>query len=138
MSATTPREMLEVSLRYQDLSATLARARLVCDDALTFMEIDTCAVRERLARASMWPSMKTVAADLNVSVRTLARRLEEEGTSFREIDDAARRARAEALLTETSQSLEQVAAAVGYATNSAFVRAFRRWHATPPGAWRRR
>jgi AraC-like DNA-binding protein len=76
--------------------------------------------------------MSTIAADLNLSTRTLARRLAEEGTSFREIDDAARCARAEKLLRETITPVESVASAAGYATNSPFVRAFKRWHAMPP------
>jgi AraC-like DNA-binding protein len=94
-------------------------------------------VRQRLDRAtSAWPSMSAIAADLNLSTRTLARRLSHEGTSFREIDEAARCARAERLLRDTVSPVESVATAVGYATNSAFVRAFKRWHAVPPGAWR--
>jgi AraC-like DNA-binding protein len=242
LSAATPREMIEVSIRYQALSSTLGRARMVRTGGMTFIEIDTtrladpiqnfvadhvlavvwshtCAldgvperaaaelrrqaprdlamyrnffgweptfgatvdrigfsdayldrprlqvdpaalrncveqcealmrrrlemvrisgvVRERLGRAAPhWPTLDAVAADLHVSTRTLERRLAAEGTSFREIDDAARRERAEHLLRETADPIDQIAYAVGYATSSAFVRAFKRWHARPPGAWR--
>ncbi|XAY07333.1 putative HTH-type transcriptional regulator [Paraconexibacter sp. AEG42_29] len=94
-------------------------------------------VREQLVRSfHVWPSMGDVAAALTVSERTLTRRLAAEGTSFRRIEATARRNRAEALLRQPSQTIEQVADALGYATCSAFVRAFRRWHGVPPGAWR--
>lgn len=94
-------------------------------------------VHERLRRAAgVMPSMEMVARDLNVSVRTLRRSLDAEGTSFRAIDEAVRRQRAEALLLD-GQSLEQIATSLGYATSAALVRAFRRWHDTTPGRWRK-
>jgi len=82
------------------------------------------------------PSMTMVASDLNMSVRTLRRSLEAEGTSFRAIDQAVRRQRAEELLAEDQLSLERIAEFLGYATSAAFVRAFKRWRGTTPGRWR--
>jgi AraC-like DNA-binding protein len=246
LSARTPREMVELSVRYQELSSTLARARVVRRRGQTFIDLDAshlsetvqnflvdhcmaviwshmCAldgkpatasislrrprppdispyrrlfgfdpnfgakrsrigfedayldshrsqvdpkaleqcrhqcdillerrraevgsaplvavVRARLERStSAWRSMATIATELNFSLRTLARRLDDEGTSFRELNDAARRARAERLLQENLMPIESVATALGYATTSAFVRAFRRWHGEPPTSWRR-
>jgi AraC-like DNA-binding protein len=94
-------------------------------------------VREQLVRApQIWPSMETIAAALAMSTRTLGRRLTEEGTSFREIEASARRERAETLLRQPTCTIEQISDALGYATCSAFVRAFKRWHHVPPGAWR--
>jgi AraC-like DNA-binding protein len=95
-------------------------------------------VYDRLSRASgVMPSMAMVASDLTVSVRTLRRALEAEGTSFRAIDEMVRRERAESLLVDRQMTLEQIAASLGYATSAALVRAFRRWHGTTPGRWRR-
>ena len=94
-------------------------------------------VYDRLSRASgAMPSMTMVASDLNMSVRTLRRSLEAEGTSFRAIDQAVRRQRAEELLAEDQLSLERIAEFLGYAMSAAFVRAFKRWRGTTPGRWR--
>ena len=72
---------------------------------------------------------------LALSPRSLERRLAAEGTGFRAIVDAARRARAEAMLEEGS-TVEAVACAVGYGDVASFRRAFRRWTGTHPSAWR--
>ena len=42
------------------------------------------------------------------------------------------------LLTRSSASLARIAEDVGYQTDTAFSRAFRREYGTPPAAWRRR
>jgi AraC-like DNA-binding protein len=94
-------------------------------------------VRELLTRASgPLPSMETVASDLNISVRTLRRALAAEGTTFRDVDESVRRDRSVVMLLNDRDSVEGVARALGYATTPAFVRAFKRWHGMPPGAWR--
>ncbi|MDJ1135072.1 AraC family transcriptional regulator [Streptomyces iconiensis] len=46
--------------------------------------------------------------------------------------------RAKALLRDTESSLQRIALAVGYDTDAAFSRAFRRHQSIAPGAWRRR
>ena len=94
-------------------------------------------VYDRLSRATgLVPSITMIASDLNMSERTVRRRLEQEGTSFREIDQHVRRERAEALLAEPGLTLTEIATSLGYWSESGFVRAFRRWHATTPGRWR--
>lgn len=45
--------------------------------------------------------------------------------------------RAAQLLTQSGLSVQDVGAAVGYASEAAFSRAFRRRHGQPPGVWRR-
>lgn len=96
-------------------------------------------VRERLRRASgPLPSMDVIASDLFISVRALRRALAAEHSSFRALDEAVRIERSEALLTGTTESIERIAHALGYATAPAFVRAFKRSHGVSPGAWRSR
>jgi AraC-like DNA-binding protein len=118
-----------LALCERDCRALLARRR---------SEVGTRGlVQERLRRATgLMPTMTMVAADLNTSLRTLRRSLEAEGTSFRAIDEIVRRERAEELLAN-GLGLEAIAGDLGYATSAAFVRAFRRWHGTTPGRWRR-
>lgn len=77
-----------------------------------------------------------VAQQLNVSVRTLRRRLTDEGTSFREVVAETAGLLAEELL-QTGLSVEQVALRLGYASPSSFTRAFKAWRGVPPGAYAR-
>jgi AraC-like DNA-binding protein len=83
-------------------------------------------------------SLEAVSARLHVSPRTLARRLEEEGSSFRAIKDATRRDIAFARLTKTRQPIARLAADLGYADPSAFYRAFVAWSGVSPEHFRNR
>ncbi|MCA9547733.1 MAG: AraC family transcriptional regulator ligand-binding domain-containing protein [Myxococcales bacterium] len=78
-----------------------------------------------------------VAARLGLSRRTLQRRLGEVGTAFSTLLAQVRRDRATRLLADPSLSLVEVALLLGYADETAFQRAFRRWFGTSPGRWRR-
>lgn len=78
-----------------------------------------------------------LAARLNVSTRTLYRRLHEAGTSLQQLKDEARSTRARELLRRTARPLAQVARAVGFDNEKSFARAFRRWTGVAPGAYRR-
>ena len=80
--------------------------------------------------------IRSVALALNLSVRTLNRQLSEEGTSFLEIKDELRRSAALRLLREGSRSIEAISAEVGFASLTAFYRAFRNWTGTTPRAYR--
>src|SRR5574343_1799901 len=84
------------------------------------------------------PSLDEVADRLHLSSRTVHRRLEEEGSSFRGIKDALRRDMALARLAKTSDSIAQVAADLGYADTSAFYRAFVEWTGMAPIHYRRK
>jgi AraC-like DNA-binding protein len=78
----------------------------------------------------------TVARRLGVSERTLHRRLTDEGTSFGDLVEDARRERASLLLQDRSLSASQVGFLLGYAEPAAFFRAFKRWTGQTPEAWR--
>jgi AraC-like DNA-binding protein len=78
------------------------------------------------------------AARLNLSARTLHRRLAEEGSSFRAIKDALRRDLALARLAKSSVPIAVVAAELGYADPSAFYRAFVEWTGMAPAHYRRK
>ena len=83
-------------------------------------------------------SLEEVAERLHVSPRTVHRRLEEEGSSFRGIKDALRRDMALARLTKTREPIARIAADLGYADTSAFYRAFVDWTGMAPAHYRRR
>ena len=79
-----------------------------------------------------------VAKLLGMHEKTLNRRLLEAGLTFRTVRDDARYAVAQQLLANTSMNIAEIAASLGYADASAFVRAFARWAGTTPGSWRSR
>ncbi|WP_327140260.1 AraC family transcriptional regulator [Nocardia sp. NBC_01327] len=84
------------------------------------------------------PDQAAVATELFMSPRTLSRRLNEEGTSFRALLDEVRQLLSEELLDHTDMTTEQVAARLGYAEAASFIRAFRRWKGCPPQEYRAR
>ena len=77
-----------------------------------------------------------VAGRLNVSTRTLRRRLSDEGVSFQEAKSLARERRAKYLLSNGNGSLTEIAYELGYSELSAFSRAFRSWSGETPQAYR--
>lgn len=81
-------------------------------------------------------SRENVAAKLNVSTRTLQRRLQEEEKSFLDIMDALRKEKAEELICRTHKSLKEVAQELGFSESSTFYRACHRWFDTTPLALR--
>jgi AraC-like DNA-binding protein len=80
-------------------------------------------------------TLGSAAQDAGMSARTLQRRLHAEGTSFEDLVEGVRRARAMAFL-DARVSIGEVAYLLGYAEPSVFHRAFKRWTGTSPEAWR--
>ncbi|MCS0496521.1 AraC family transcriptional regulator [Ancylobacter sp. MQZ15Z-1] len=70
------------------------------------------------------------------SVRHLQRMLGQEGYTYREVIDAARRARALSLLRESERPILEVAMLLGYEDHASFSRAFRRWMGCTPSEFR--
>lgn len=96
-------------------------------------------VREILSRdLSTAPSLEEVARELNLSPRTLHRRLHDEGSSYRAVKDALRRALAIARLQKTTDSVARIASDLGYSEPSAFFRAFHAWTGEAPTSYRKR
>ncbi len=83
------------------------------------------------------PTLKDTATLLGVSVRTLQRRLSDEGTSYAEVLETIRREMALKLLRDKSLAVYEVAFLLGYSEPSTFYRAFRRWQQTSPHEYRR-
>jgi len=82
------------------------------------------------------PTRDQVAGELCMSERTLRRRLEEEATSFIQLLDETRRELAEQYLERLHLSLAQAAYLLGFADQSSFFRACRRWFDVSPGRYR--
>jgi AraC-like DNA-binding protein len=81
---------------------------------------------------------ESVASALNVSLRTLHRRLLDEGTSLQKVKDEVRRELATERLVRTSRSVKQIARDVGFHNEKSFMRAFRQWTGESPLEYRRK
>ena len=78
------------------------------------------------------PDLDEIAGRLHVSQRTLNRRLQTEGTSYRQLKSAALINWAKIYLSQTNDSVESIAATLGYQDAANFRRAFRKQvHCSP-------
>ena len=82
------------------------------------------------------PSFEELTDLLNMSARTLRRRLEKEGTSYQRIKDNARRDVAISMLSRDGLTVSAVAEQVGFSDPSAFHRSFKKWTGQSPGSYR--
>jgi AraC-like DNA-binding protein len=82
------------------------------------------------------PGAPSIARALGVSARTLARRLEEVGVSFRAVQDEVRHELACRYLRATELGIGEIAFMLGFADASSFNRAFKRWSGSSASAYR--
>ena len=82
------------------------------------------------------PTLSSIASQLGIGSRTLQRRLTEQGHTFQSVVDAARHDLAKRLLSETDYSLAEIAFLTGFAEQSGFTRAFKRWAGKTPRSYR--
>ncbi|MFL4056336.1 helix-turn-helix domain-containing protein [Pseudomonas aeruginosa] len=80
--------------------------------------------------------MINVAKLLNLSTRTLLRRLEADGANFKKIRDQALFQRAIDALTIENMSATEVASRLGFSDPAHFTRAFTRWSGITPRAFK--
>ena len=83
------------------------------------------------------PSIEAVASNFNVSVRTLQRKLKEEGSSYIRIVEEVRKSLAIHYVQTSSSSVKEISSILGYAEPSGFVRAFKKWTNTTPLEFRK-
>jgi AraC-like DNA-binding protein len=81
-------------------------------------------------------AVSDVASTLNTSVRTLQRRLEQSGMTFRQLRDLARFEMATDLLTGTNMSIAEISRRLGYEEPASFTVAFKRWCGRSPSQYR--
>lgn len=77
-------------------------------------------------------SLEEMAANFNLSPRSLQRKLKEEGVKYQEIADAVRKSLALYYISAGSYPLKDISYMLGYNEMSAFTRAFRRWTGSSP------
>lgn len=78
----------------------------------------------------------SVAKALHLSLRSLQRRLKNEGTSYKELLDETRRELASHYMAESHLSINEITYLLGFSEPSNFSRAFRRWTGKSPSVYR--
>ncbi len=82
-------------------------------------------------------SLEVVARRLGIKARTLRTRLSEADTNFNQVLADFRCHLAKKLLSQTSESIDEIVYLTGFSEPSTFYRAFRRWVGTTPVEYRR-
>ena len=82
------------------------------------------------------PNQETIAQSLNVSLRSLQRKLSNEETNFKTLLESTRRELALHYIRETHRSLGEITYLLGFSEPSNFTRAFKRWTGVSPIEYR--
>lgn len=134
-----PADRLDLPLRTGNPQALLEAEALCQQELSKLTRQQTLAARVRrllLEKQGSFPSLAVSARQLNITPRTLHRRLQDEGTSFREILEDVRHRLAVEHIKSGKLTLQEVAYMLGYDDVSNFRRAFKRWEGVAPSAWR--
>lgn len=99
------------------------------------LEATTSIVEHRLIDGKS--DLDGIAARIGIGPRTLQRRLNDYGTSYRDVLLSCRMRRAQELLIETGTSVGQIGADLGYSSTPQFTRAFKLQVGCPPQEFRR-
>jgi len=83
------------------------------------------------------PDIEEVARILNISSRTLRRRLKIEGSGFKELLQETRYELAKSYLVDTDIKIEEISDLLGYNDSGNFTNAFKRWSGCSPSNYRR-
>jgi len=109
-----------------------------CEEALSPRQRHPTPTRANVEKALLQllpngsATISNVAKVLAMSVRSAARRLNEEGTSYTQVLDGLRRELAMHYLADKSLDVNQIAWLLGYGEVSSFNHAFKRWTSTTP------
>jgi len=120
-----------------DTLLTLERyARLLLgeDQSAKFSHVVRRVIINLLTAAS--PRIDEVASSLNMSQRTLQRRLNEENVTYSMLLDGVKQDLAKRYVNDKSLSLSQIAFMLGYAEQSVFSRRFKKWTGKSPFVFR--
>jgi AraC-like DNA-binding protein len=82
------------------------------------------------------PGVEHIATKLNISARTLHRRLKYEGTTHKRLTDELRKNLAVGYLSERDISIGEISFLLGFSHPNAFHKAFKRWLGETPSQYR--
>lgn len=129
------------------LALPLVRGAAELDELLATFPFDLAAGHSSVTPASAWvrrifatalahrnapPNTAQIARQVGVSVATLKRRLNDEGTSVRELKEHCRFELAKDLLRDRTLTRGEIALRLGFSDATAFSRAFKAWSGRAP------
>lgn len=127
LRTSRPRIAERIDERIASIGAAQLTSTKLRDRAVHFLAAE-------LARGT--PTAERLAERLGVSVRTLHRRLREEGTTHRQLLEDLRKERAWRLLVDEGLTVREATMQLGFSEPAAFKRAVKRWFGRPPAALR--
>ncbi|MCM0611435.1 AraC family transcriptional regulator [Marinobacter sediminum] len=81
---------------------------------------------------------KNISKGINLSSRTMQRRLAQEGTSFAELLQKTRKTLADRYVSDNKLAISEIAFLLGFSEQANFTRAFKRWHGLSPSQYRQK
>ena len=133
--------LMEQRMTYAD-TITNATVHELCDQALEKMTsppgLAGTVHAMLMAQPGQFPDVDTMAEAMGMNVRTLRRRLDTEGTSYRQILTEVRTQLAIRYLRTTALTNEEIADRLGYSDAANFRHAFTRWTRSSPSEYRSR
>ncbi len=93
-------------------------------------------IRQQLAEGGGSVRREQIAASVGLSLRTLQRKLGQQGSSFQDIYDQTRREVCLQLIQRGQMSFGEIAFQLGFSNQSAFQKAFKRWMGMAPSEYR--
>lgn len=99
--------------------------------------IDEIKAHLALRMAEAVPTLEGVAQHLDLHPRTLQRKLQDEGCTFKQLLDETRKEAAIHYINDAEVALPEIAFMLGFAEQAVFQRAFKRWTGQTPGRFRR-
>ncbi len=112
-----------------------------CERELSLLDSKASQVLNRVKKEMVfsvtgYPDLVELGKRLNMTPRTLRRRLDEEGNKYSTILEQARRRDAIRLLDNHDMEIQKIAELLGYADPANFTRAFRQWTGQTPSQYR--
>jgi AraC-like DNA-binding protein len=138
-SIALPRTLVEAELPSGNIQVARECDRII-DTYLSHLDRSHVAARTRAKLIEKLPagtpSEGGIARALNLSVRSLQRRLSDEHTTFKQLLDDTRRELALQYIRDPSVTITEMTYLLGYSEPANFSRAFKRWTGSSPSAVR--
>jgi AraC-like DNA-binding protein len=126
---------------YDPLLWAVAQTKIAALESMTGEPDDVAQIRAAIARMladeHRVPRLKQISMALNISSRTMLRQLSRHDTSFHQLVEQERKARALPLIADCTLSLAETARLLGFTDMSSFGRSFRQWFGDTPGNMRK-
>lgn len=92
-------------------------------------------LQKRIGKCSL--SIDYIAEEMNLSKRTLQRRLQQQNISFAQLRDQVRFHHAITYLVEQTMSIDSISASLDFSDRTSFTNAFKRWTGLSPSTFRK-